>query len=215
MKRIHSMSVTAMAITLTALGNPACVTRLETGTTPVDIPVTTDSVDTGTTVARKGIPVKLAGGTLHVGDPLPDTTLTGTDWQPYHFAADGVVKVVNVVPSIDTRVCEAQTHRLGESTVLDPRVRRIVVSRDLPAAQARFAQESGLSQVTFLSDYRTGAFGRASGLLMEDTELLARAVMVIDGDGNIRHLQVVPDVTRLPDLAQAIDLANQLESAVR
>ena len=77
-------------------------------------------------------------------------------------------------------------------------------------AQQRFAEAAGLTNITYLSDYKSGEFGRNSGLMMKNEELLARAVVVTDAKGTIKLLQIVPHVTTLPDLNKAIQLANEL-----
>jgi thiol peroxidase len=199
-------------LTVAALG--ACA-HTEDGKTATTIPVNSGSVKPGTAVQRGGKPVALAKGHLDVNKPLPAVALTDANWQPYTFKGDGTVKLVSIVPSIDTKVCEEQTHILGESQVLDPRVDRVTVSRDLPAAQKRFAAEAKLTNVHFYSDYKAGSFGQASGLLMVDSGLLARAVAVVDGKGEVRYLQVVPEVAQLPDMAKATQVANDLVKAAK
>lgn len=196
-------------VTALALPLAACAAKQPTVT---DIPIAKESAKAGTTVSRKGSPVKLAAtdSPLKVDAAVPTVALADSDWKPVTLQADGKVKLVSIVPSVDTRVCEQQTHLLGESTDLSPKVERITISRDLPAAQKRFAQESQLLNIKYLSDYRAGAFGQKAGLLMEDSGLLARAVAVVDGQGKVRYLQVVPDVTNLPDMTQAIKVANDL-----
>jgi thiol peroxidase len=175
------------------------------------LPVATSSVEPGSSVQRGGQAVELEGDKgLGIDQTLPAVALTDSEWSPFTFKPDGKVKLVSVVPSIDTRVCEQQTHILGETSALDPRVERITVSRDLPAAQKRFAVESKLTNVRYLSDYRAGSFGRATGLLMKGSDLLARAVFVVDGQGKVRYLQVVPEVSSLPDMPRAIAEANEL-----
>jgi thiol peroxidase len=123
----------------------------------------------------------------------------------------GNVLIISMVPSVDTKVCEAQTHFLGEQGARLPAgVTRITVSRDTPFAQKRFAEEAGLHTITFLSDYRDGSFGRATGLLVDDLMLLARAVIVVDRDGVVRYIQVVPELSHLPDLEAAFAKAQSL-----
>jgi thioredoxin-dependent peroxiredoxin len=184
----------------------ACVTP----GTQITAPIATESAQAGTTVKHGGTPVKLAKGHLAVNEAMPTVALTDDAWGEFAFKADGRVKLVSIVPSIDTKVCEEQTHILSETEMLNPKVERITISRDLPAAQKRFATEASLTNVKYLSDYKSGSFGKASGLLMEESGLLARAVAVVDGEGKVRYLQVVPDVTNLPDMARAIEEANQL-----
>jgi len=89
-------------------------------------------------------------------------------------------------------------------------VERITISRDLPFAQMRFAKEGKLEGMRFLSDYRDGSFGRATGLLMEDLQLHARAVILVDKQGVVRYLQVVPEVANLPDMERAFAEATRL-----
>ena len=81
---------------------------------------------------------------------------------------------------------------------------------DLPFAQSRFAEEAKISNVTFLSDYKEREFGNNNGLVIEPLGLLARAVIVTDQDNIVRYLQVVPEVTALPDMQAAMDVAREL-----
>ena len=169
------------------------------------------SVAPGTAITWLGEPTKLGPATsLKVGGTLAPVTLTDLKMKPFQLAPTGKVRLISVLPSLDTPVCDIQTHRLGEGLDLDPRVERVTISMDLPYAQRRFSEESGVANVTFLSDYRDGAFGKATGLVLERNGLLARALLVVDGDGIVRHLQVVPEILRLPDLASATARANEL-----
>jgi len=118
---------------------------------------------------------------------------------------------LSLVPSIDTKVCEAQTHLLGEEgDRISSEVLRITISRDTPFAQKRFAAEAKLTDIKFLSDYKEGVFGRSLGLLMDGPRLLARSVILVDRQGIVRHIQVVPEVSNLPDMEKAFDIVNEL-----
>jgi len=86
----------------------------------------------------------------------------------------------------------------------------VTISMDLPFAQQRFAREAKISNVKFYSDYRSGEFGNNNGLLIEPLRLLARAVIVVDKQGIVRYMQVVPEVTQLPDMASAMNVAKSL-----
>jgi thiol peroxidase len=179
-----------------------------------DLPdFSSETADPGGSVLRAGKQVDLVEGNVDLHYALPDVELTDSKWMSFRFAKDGHVKIISVVPSIDTRICEQQTHLFSDTAAIDPRVERITLSRDLPSAQERFADESGMENVRFLSDYKSGEFGRASGLLMKDTDLLARAILVVDQNGVVKHLQIVPEMTRLPDIAKAVEVANGLVSA--
>ena len=144
---------------------------------------------------------------------MPDTALVdAVTMQPVNLNDyRGYILLVSIVPSVDTKVCEAQTHYLGEQgDKLPASVKRITISRGTPFAQARFAKEARLEDVQYLSDYKEGAFGRSTGLLIESSRLLARAVILVDKKGIVRYIQVVPDTSHLPDLEQAFARATNL-----
>lgn len=166
----------------------------------------------GHSVTLKGNALPLAGSAVKVGVPLPAATLINGSMQPVNIAeAKGKVRIINVVPSLDTPVCDAQTHELVEKDpALAEAVELVTVSMDLPFAQQRWARAAKVKNVTFLSDHRNGDFGMNNGLLIQPLRLLARAVIVTDKDGVVRYLQVVPEVTELPDMDAAMSAAKGL-----
>lgn len=181
-------------------------------------PLTIETVSAvpGTQVTRKGEQLSLIGTGIKVGQPVPDTSLVDAEtMQPVNLKDHrGSVLLLSIVPSIDTKVCEAQTHYLGEEgDTLPPGVKRITISRDTPFAQTRFAKEAKLDDINYLSDYKEGAFGRSTGLLLDGPRLLARSVIIVDKEGIVRYIQVVPEITHLPDMEEAFSraaaLANQ------
>jgi len=166
----------------------------------------------GNTVAMKGSPLPLKGQAIKVGEPLPSAIVTANNLGPVDIAkGNGKVRIISVVPSVDTPTCEAQTHALSEKDrKLAEQVEMVTISMDLPFAQSRFAKEAKIKNVTFYSDYKTAEFGLNNGLLIDPLHLLARAVIVTDKDNIVRYLQVVPEVTELPDMAAAMDAARAL-----
>ena len=166
----------------------------------------------GSTVAMKGSPLPLKGQALKVGEPLPSAVVTAGNLAPVDIATgNGKVRIISVVPSVDTPTCEAQTHQLSEKDrKLADQVEMVTISMDLPFAQQRFAKEAKIKNVTFYSDYKTGSFGMNNGLLIDPLHLLARAVIVTDKNNIVRYLQVVPEVTELPDMAAAMNAAKAL-----
>ena len=166
----------------------------------------------GHTVMLKGNAMPLAGSPIHLGEPLPQAMVTAGNLQAVNIADNsGKVRIISVVPSVDTPVCEAQTHALSEKDrKLADQVEMVTISMDLPFAQQRFAKEAKIKNVTFYSDYRTADFGNNSGLLMEPLRLLARAVIVVDKQNIVRYIQVVPEVTELPDMQAAMNAAKGL-----
>jgi thiol peroxidase len=179
-----------------------------------NIAVEKGSVAPGSAVAREGIGLNLLGKPIALGGTLPSVNLVDAmTMQRVDLSKDmkGFILFVSIVPSIDTAVCEAQTHYLYDHRDKLPReVKMITVSRDTPFAQKRFAKEAKIKDIQFLSDYKEGAFGRATGLLMDGLMLLARSVIIVDKDGRVRYIQVVPEITHLPDMERAIEEAQKL-----
>jgi thiol peroxidase len=171
----------------------------------------------GHTVLFKGSPLTLIGTGIKVGDALRDVKLAQTDLSLVNIAdtkGKGKVRIISVVPSLDTKVCEQQTHYLSEKNRgLDRMVELITVSIDTPFAQKRFAEEAKIANVTFLSDYRGADFGKTYGLLLKDPHILARAVMVVDAQNKVRYLQITPELAQLPDMDEAFTVARSLITA--
>jgi thiol peroxidase len=171
----------------------------------------------GRTILFKGSPLALSGAGIKVGDSLREVTLTQTDLSPIAITdttGKGKVRIISVVPSLDTPVCEEQTHYLSEKNKgLDKMVELVTVSVDTPFAQKRFAGEAHIANVTFLSDYKGAEFGKAYGLLLKGPHILARTIMVVDAHNTVRHLQVTPELTQLPNLDEAFAVAKSLITA--
>ncbi len=169
-----------------------------------------ETVHPSTAVARKGNKISLYSGSFQKGAVLENNSLSNRELKIFPLKPNGRVRLLSIVPSLDTPVCDAQTHLLGETKTLHKDVERITISRDLPRAQKRFARKTGFNHIMFLSDYKTGGFGKETGLMMEGLELLSRSVIVLDQEGKIRYYQIVPEITNLPDMEKAFSEANDL-----
>lgn len=178
-----------------------------------EIPFDWASSHPGTQVSFRGNPVKLLVSPISVGEPLPSVELVDAmTMKNVDLSKEkGDLLLLSIVPSLDTPVCEEQTHYLGEKgQKLPADVKRIVISRDTPFAQKRFAKEAKLSNLLYLSDYKQGDFGRSTGLLTEGLMLLARSVIIVDKQGMVRYIQVVPELSHLPDMEKAFEKAIQV-----
>lgn len=176
-------------------------------------PVDRLSVQPGSAVQRGDKRFPLLGTPISKGDSLPSVRLLDAmTMQEVDLSQErGKVLFLNIVPSLDTPVCDAQTHYLGEEgDKLPDLVQRITISRDTIFAQKRFAKEAKLMDIRYLSDHREGEFGKSTGLLMDGLKLLARAVILVDMDGKVQYIQVVPEMTHMPDMETAFQKAIQL-----
>lgn len=160
----------------------------------------------------KGNPLTLLGPELKVGDQAPDFTLNKdlmTEVSLSDYA--GKVKLISVVPSLDTGVCDAQTRRFNdEAANLGDNVVILTVSVDLPFAQARWCGAAGVDRVETLSDYKTNAFGEAYGVLIKELRLDFRAIFVVDANDKIQYVEYLKEMTEHPDYDAALAAVKQL-----
>src|SRR5690606_16241934 len=97
------------------------------------------------TVTFKGTPMTLVGTEVKVGDQAPDFTVLANDLSEVKLSDfAGQVRLISVVPSVDTGVCAAQTKRFNEEVAKLDNVQVLTISADLPFAQARWAAENDL-----------------------------------------------------------------------
>jgi len=165
------------------------------------------------TCTLKGNPLKLEGPELKIGDKAPDAVLKKSLVDSMKLSeTSGSVRVVSVVPSVDTPVCALQTKRFYEDAMKLPNVRFITVSCDLPVAMARFcgAESIATDRMNVLSDHKDTSFGKAFGTLISDLRIQCRAVFVLDKDDTIRHVQYVPEVAEHPDYDAAMACVKSL-----
>ncbi len=163
------------------------------------------------TVTMHGTPLELEGTLVHEGQKAPDFTLLDNGLNP-RMLKDyaGKVLIIATVPSLDTGVCDTEVRRFNkEAAALSDDVRILAVSCDLPFAQARWCGAAGIKAVETLSDHRDVAFGKSYGVLLKALRLLARAVFVIDREGNVVYAHVVPEIAQEPDYAAALDAAKK------
>jgi thiol peroxidase len=179
-----------------------------------NLPVAKTSAEAGEghSVTLKGAPLSLEGPGIKVGDTLRDASVAKDALTAVNIAqGKGKVRIISIVPSVDTPVCEQQTHYLSEKNRgLDEHVQLMTISIDTPFALTRFAREAKIGNITFLSDYRGAQFGRAHGLLVKETYVLARTVLVVDKDNVVRYMQVTPELAQLPDMDAAFAAARSL-----
>ena len=151
-------------------------------------------------------PVHTVGDLPAVGTPAPAYMLTGTSLRDDVTLPEGTRVVLNIFPSVDTRVCATSVRRFNEIAAGLDNTTVVCVSADLPFALKRFCGAEGLDNVVAASTFRSG-FGYDYGVRMENggfAGLLARAVVVIDADGTVAYTEIVPSIGQEPDYDAAI-----------
>ncbi len=162
----------------------------------------------------KGNPLTLIGPELKAGDNAPEFTVTDGALKPVSLKDTGSnVRIISVVPSLDTPVCDAQTKRFNEEAASLPGVDILTVSMDLPFAQKRWCGAFGVDKVKMLSDHKDGSFGSSYGTLIKELRIESRAIFVVDQNNRIRHAEYVKEVADFPNYEAALSAARSAAAA--
>lgn len=169
-----------------------------------------ERMDTTRGVTVQGRPFTLVGPELKEGDKAPDFNMVDIALQPVTLADTAKqTRLISVVPSLDTPICDATTKRLDEDAVNLPGVAIIAVSMDLPFAQKRWCRAFRVDHVRMLSDHRDASFGAAWGTLIKELRIESRAIFVLDKDDTIRYVEYVPEVASHPNYEAALAAVRQ------
>jgi thiol peroxidase len=156
-----------------------------------------------------GNPINTVGDLPAVGSPAPAFTLAGGDLSEVKLSDfAGQRLVLNIFPSIDTKVCAASVRRFNELAASLDNTTVLNVSADLPFAQSRFCGAEGIDKVKSASTFRNADFGDAYGVRIADSGmagLMARAVVVVDDGGNVAYTELVPEIAQEPNYDAALE----------
>ncbi|WP_212921288.1 thiol peroxidase [Ornithinibacillus bavariensis] len=163
-------------------------------------------------VTFAGKPVNLLGNELKVGDEAPDFKVINNDLEEKTLADyHGKIRLISVVPSIDTGVCSIQTNRFNEEAKKLENVQVLTISMDLPFAQKRWKEVNHVESLELLSDHRNADFGEKYGVLIKELRLLARSIFIVDTNNKITYVEYVNEVTEHPDYDKALEAAKQAQ----
>lgn len=155
-----------------------------------------------------GNPVNTGGSVPAAGAAAPDFTLTGADLGPVtkaDFAGQNVV--LNIFPSVDTPTCATSVRTFNERAASLDNTTVLCVSADLPFAQGRFCGSEGLENVKTASTFKNPDFLENFGVSMLDGPLeglAARAVVVMNAEGDVVHSELVSEIANEPNYDAAL-----------
>lgn len=159
------------------------------------------------TITFKGKPIKTVGSLPKVGTTAPNFTLVRQDLSEAHLSDySGKKKILNIFPSLDTKVCALSVKTFYEKLKNHPDVIVLDISKDLPFAQGRFCQAESLTRAEVLSAFRS-TFARDYGLEIESgplTGLCSRVVIVLDANNHVLYTEQVPEIAQEPDYNRAL-----------
>jgi thioredoxin-dependent peroxiredoxin len=152
------------------------------------------------------------GDMLKVGDAAPDFKLTANDWTTKTLNDyAGKVKIISCVPSLDTRVCAAQTRRFNqEASNMSKDMVILIVSSDLPYAQRRWCAAEGIERTETLSSHHDMSFADDYGVHDTDYRITQRAVFVIDKNNVVQLAEYIPVIGQEINFDAALAKAREL-----
>lgn len=160
------------------------------------------------TITLGGTNIETNGTLPKKGEKAPDFKLTASDLSTKTLQDfNGSRVVLNIFPSIDTNVCATSVRKFNEKATGLKNTKVLCISRDTPFALNRFADDEDVNHVTNLSDFKSGAFGKTYGLEMTSGAMEgfhSRAVLVLDEEGTVIHVQQVPEIGEEPDYLSAL-----------
>lgn len=157
-----------------------------------------------------GNPITVIGTQVKLGDTAKGFNLLKNDLSPASLEDyAGKTKVLNIVPSLDTGVCDAQTRRFNAEFKDSEDVIVITISNDLPFAQGRWCGNAGLPNAITLSAHKDEVFARDYGVLIEEFRLLARTVIVLDENNKVTYVEYVLEGTDHPNYDLVLEHLNK------
>ena len=160
-----------------------------------------------------GDKVTLEGKEIKVGDVAPEFKAVNKDLSDFNSAdLKGKFVVYFVAPSIDTPVCAIKATTFNEeATKLSDDIKIVTVTVDLPFAQERFCSVKRIDNADIISDYRYKEFGKKYGFLIDELQLLARGVVIVDREGKVQYVEYVPEVTDEVNFDKALEEVKKLK----
>ncbi|MCA0986359.1 thiol peroxidase [Guptibacillus algicola] len=162
-------------------------------------------------ITFKGTPMTLLGEEVKQGDKAPDFTVLANDLSEKTLEDYSGVRLISVVPSLDTGVCDAQTRKFNEQAAGLENVSVLTISADLPFAQKRWCGAAGIEDAITLSDHRDLSFGKGYGVAIQELRLLTRAVFVVNSKNEVVYTEYVSEATDHPDYEKALEAAKQAD----
>lgn len=162
-------------------------------------------------ITMGGNPIKLLGNEIKVNDKAPEFSAVNKDMTPFNFSdLKGKLKIISVVPSVDTKICEFQTISFNEEATKHPEVVVLTISVDLPFAQQRFCVANDIENSIVVSDHRALDFGMKYGFAIDEIRLLARGIVIVDQNETVRYVEYVKEVGTHPDYDKALEFVKTL-----
>lgn len=159
-------------------------------------------------ISFKQTPVHTIGTLPEIGKAAPPFTLVRKDLSEVSLSNyKGKKIVINIFPSLDTRVCAMSVRQFHKLLSEQSNVAVIHVSLDLPFAMERFCTAESMPGAETLSAFNS-TFGQDYGVKMLDGPLkglLSRAIVIVDESGKVIYTEQVAEITHELNFQKALE----------
>ena len=160
-------------------------------------------------VTLKGNEVNTNSNIVEVGSSAPNFVLVDSELNDVNLENfSGKNKILSIVPSLDTPVCQKSTKIFNEKVNDLEDTVMLIVSSDLPFAMKRFCTSESLENIIPVSMMRSRNFAKDYGVLLIDGPLsgiTTRAIVTISKDNKILHSELVSEIADEPNYQAALD----------
>ncbi len=159
-------------------------------------------------VTAEGKKVSISGVFPQAGQPAPAFTLCGADLSDLTLSSlKGKKVVLNIFPSVDTPTCAMSVRKFNQTAADVDNTIVVCISADLPFAASRFCAAEGLANVKTASFFRAPEFTQDYGVNINAGPLkglAARAVVVLNEDGQVTYSELVAEIKDEPNYDAAM-----------
>jgi thiol peroxidase len=152
--------------------------------------------------------VNTIGPLPSIGTVAPEFVLSGNDLKDITSKQfPGKRIILNIFPSIDTSTCATSVREFNRRASSLNNTVVLCVAKDLPFAMRRFCGAEGIENVITASDFRNRGFSKDYGMELIDGNfagLFARAIVVIDPQGMVKHTELVTKIGQEPNYDAAL-----------
>lgn len=158
--------------------------------------------------------IKLDGKDVNTHGTLPDVesiasdfTFTKMDLTDTNLYSIKGHKLLNVFVSLDTGTCAASVRKFSKEAIDIGNTTVINLSMDLPFAQKRFCEASGIKNVVMGSVFRSNFFKAFPVDIIDGPfkGLCSRVVIIINEKNEITYTEQVAEISHEPNYAEALD----------
>jgi thiol peroxidase len=146
--------------------------------------------------------VTVVGDDIQIGQQAPSFKAQLQDWSFIDLLklTRGKIRIIASIPSIETDICDREVRRFNKEMIgFSKDFSVIIISTDLPFAQKRWSEISGVDQVILASDHLKTSFGKRYGCLLKEPRILRKAMFVVDRKYRVVYVDYLKSLNDEPD----------------